>query len=257
MPEADIPFRAAAALRRWLAGREVTEATSHVPGLVAEPLVGCTVETVETFGKHVLLRFDSGHVLHTHLRMTGSWHVYSVGQEWRRPERQAGLVLTCGDRLAVCFNAPVVELLGPEAQHVHPALMNLGPDVLGIPLDVDEIRRRARANPPDRAVGEVLLDQRVVAGLGNVWRCEALWAERHNPWKAVSELSDEELDSLVDTAGRLMGANVGPSRRSVRHRVYGQAGRPCPRCGTLVEARRQGEHSRTAYWCPGCQPRTR
>lgn len=253
MPEGDVLFRTAATLRRWLGGRRISDATSRVPGLGAERLVGRTVDTVEAFGKHLLIRLDSGQVVHTHLRMSGSWHVYPVGQAWRRPERQARLVVTCGDRVAVCFNAPVVELLPPRAEGAHPALMNLGPDVLSDPLDGDEVRRRARAGQADRAVGEVLLDQRVVAGIGNIWRCEALWEERHSPWAPLSALSDEELDALMATAGRLMRANLGPVGRPRRHRVYGRAGRPCPRCGALVQARAQGDHARTAYWCPGCQ----
>ncbi len=256
MPEGDTLYRTAATLKRWLGGREVTEATTTVPGLAAEKLVGQRVETVEPWGKHLLFRFASGQVLHSHLRMSGSWHVYSVGDAWRRPHRQARLVLTCGDRLAVCFNAPVIELLAARAEQVHPALAGLGPDVLADPLDLDGIRRQARARPPETEVGELLLDQRVVAGIGNVWRCEALWSERHHPWTTVGELDDGQLEALVATAGRLMRANLGPVGRSQRHRVYGRAGRPCPRCGTPVEARAQGEQARTAYWCPACQTRT-
>ena len=257
MPEGDVLFRTASTLRRWIGGREVTAATSLVPGVEAERLVGRTVETVDAFGKHLLVRLDSGQVLHTHLRMTGSWHVYTAGEAWRRPERQARLVLTCGPRVAVCFNAPVIELLAPSAERAHPSLRNLGPDVLADPLDLDAIRRRARSNPPDRPLGELLLDQRVVAGIGNVWRCEALWSEGHHPWTTLGELDDGQLDALVATAGRLMRANLSPVGRPEKHRVYGRAGRPCPRCGTLVEARAQGEQARTAYWCPACQPRTR
>lgn len=253
MPEGDVVFRTAATLRRWLGGRQITDAASRVAGLPADRLLGRTVDTVDSFGKHLLLRLDSGQILHTHLRMSGSWHVYPVGQPWRRPERQARLVLRCGDRVAVCFNAPVVELLSPRAEHVHPSLMNLGPDVLADPIDAPEIRRRARANGAERAVGEVLLDQRVVAGIGNIWRCEALWTEGHNPWTPLSSLSDDQLDALMDTASRLMRANLGPVGRPERHQVYGRAGQPCPRCGTLVQARPQGHHARTAYWCPGCQ----
>lgn len=265
MPEGDVLFRTAATLRRWIGGREITDAVSRVPGLAAERLVGRTVDSVDAFGKHLLVRLDSGQVLHTHLRMTGSWHVYSAGEAWQRPERQARVVLTCGARVAVCFNAPVIELLAPRAEHAHPSLANLGPDVLTVPLDLDTIRRRARAGPPGRALGELLLDQRVVAGIGNVWRCEALWTESLHPWTAVGEIDDGRLDDLMATAGRLMRANLGPaggSRRSGHagqaetHQVYGRAGRPCPRCATLIEARPQGEHARTAYWCPGCQPRT-
>ena len=268
MPEGDTLFRTAASLHRWLAGREVTAASTRVEGLPAGRLVGLTVQSVGAQGKHLLVRFDSGHVLHTHLRMTGSWHVYRAGQRWRRPEGQARLVLTCGDRLAVCFNAPVVELLAPKAETVHPALANLGPDVLADALDLPEVRRRARALPPDLAVGELLLDQRVVAGIGNIYRCEALFLEGRSPWVPQSALTDDDLDRLVTAARRLMKASVtgrervpagtplaaGPfNPRLLQRYVYRRNGRPCRRCGTLVRARRQGDLARTVYWCPACQ----
>ncbi|MGI9023583.1 MAG: Fpg/Nei family DNA glycosylase [Acidimicrobiales bacterium] len=253
MPEGDTLYRTAATLKRWLGGREVTEATTTVPGLAAEKLVGQRVETVEPWGKHLLFRFASGQVLHSHLRMSGSWHVYSWGDAWWPPHRQARLVLTCGDRLAVCFNAPVIELLAARAEQVHPALAGLGPDVLADPLDLDGIRRQARARPPETEVGQLLLDQRVVAGIGNIWRCEALFVEGHNPWTPQSSLTDTQLDALLLTASRLMRASAGLPRPPSR-RVYGRQGRPCRICGTLVVTRRQGEQARTAYWCPTCQP---
>jgi endonuclease-8 len=157
--------------------------------------------------------------------------------------------------MAVCFNAPVVELLLPGAQSHHPSLGNLGPDVLAAPLDLDEVRRRARAGPADRPLGELLLDQRVMAGIGNIWRCEALFVEGHNPWTPLAEITDEQLDALVSTAARLMRVSVG-SRTGVPDGrwVYRRAGRPCRRCRTPVRSRAQGEQARTAYWCPTCQP---
>jgi len=250
MPEGDTLFRTASTLQRWLAGREVTAATA-----TAAPMVGRTVVKVEANGKHLLMRFDSGHVLHTHLRMSGSWHVYSTGERWRRPPAQARVALTCGDRLAVCFNAPVVELLVPGGEHVHPALSGLGPDVLARPLDLDEIRTRARRRPAEMALGELLLDQRVVAGIGNIWRCEALFLEGRNPWAPQSDLTDDELDALLTTAARIMGrSSVGPFSGRSQPNVYGRSGRPCRRCRALVRSRRQGEQARTAYWCPSCQP---
>ena len=249
MPEGDTLFRAAATLHTWLAGREVTAATAP-----ATPMVGRTVERVEADGKHLLMRFDSGHVLHSHMRMTGSWHVYRTGERWRRPTREARVVLTCGERLAVCFNAPVVELLAPGGDQIHPALTRLGPDVLDRPLDLDEIRRRARSRPPATPLGELLLDQRVVAGIGNIWRAESLFLEGRSPWAPVSTLSDDELDALVSTAGRIMRESLGPFTRPPARWVYGRAGRPCRRCRTLVRAQRQGAQARTAYWCPTCQP---
>lgn len=249
MPEGDVLFRTAATMQRWLARREVTDATT-----AAAPMVGHVIERVEASGKHLLVRFDSGHVLHTHLRMTGSWHVYKTGERWQRPASQATVTLTCGDRVAVCFNAPVVELLAPGAERNHPSLAALGPDVLGRPLDLDEIRRRARQRPPDTPLGELLLDQGVVAGIGNIWRSEALFLEGRSPWAPASSLTDEELDALISTAARIMGESLGPFTGRPRREVYRRRGRPCRRCGTPVESRAQGEQARTAYWCPTCQP---
>jgi endonuclease-8 len=249
MPEGDVLFRTAATLQKWLAGREVTAATA-----TAAPMVGRTVEKVEANGKHLLVRFDSGHVLHTHLRMTGSWHVYRTGERWQRPASQARVSLTCGSRMAVCFNAPIVELLVPGGEQNHPSLSGLGPDVLQRPLDLDEVRRRARRRPPATPLGELLLDQRVVAGIGNIWRCEAMYLEGRNPWAAVSTLDDGELDALVATAARIMGESLGPFTGRPPRWVYRRAGQPCRRCGTAVRSRPQGEQARTAYWCPSCQP---
>ncbi len=223
-------------------------------GLPAAKLVGQTVESVEAQGKHLLMRLDSGQVLHSHMKMNGSWHVYRDGERWRKPAAQARLVLIAGERVAVCFNAPVVELLQTRAEAAHPALRNLGPDVLAQPIDVDEIRRRARASPRGTPLGELLLDQRVAAGLGNIWRCEALFVEGHSPWTPVSALSDDQLDALYHTGSRLMGAQR-TGRPDLRRWVYDRAGRPCRRCGALIQARRERtELARTAYWCPQCQP---
>jgi len=242
-------------MHRWLAGREITAATARVPGFPAARLVGRQIDAVDAWGKNLMIRLDDDQVVHTHLRMTGSWHVYPVGQPWRRPEREARLTLTCGDRVAVCFNAPVVELLRPGAERRHRALGNLGPDVLVQPLDLAEVRRRARAGPPQRPLGELLLDQRVLSGIGNIWRCEALFVEGHNPWTPVSAVTDEQLDVLVSRSGRLMRASV-ESRTGVPgpRWVYRRAGQPCRRCRTPVRSRGQGEQARTAYWCPACQP---
>lgn len=227
----------------------MTEATG-----AALPMVGETVDKVQSNGKHLLIRFGSGHVLHTHLRMTGSWHVYSAGERWQRPAAQARVTLTCGNRVAVCFNAPVVELLQPGAEANHPSLSGLGPDILVRPPDLDEIRRRARRGPSETALGELLLDQRVVAGIGNIWRCEALFLEGRSPWAPVSSLTDAELDALVSRAATIMGDSLGPSTRRPQRWVYRRTGQGCRRCGTPIRSRAQGEQARVAYWCPTCQP---
>jgi endonuclease VIII len=254
MPEGDTIFRTAETLRRWLGGREITAARSRVYGFPALRLVGMRVDSVEARGKHLLFRLDGGQVLHTHLRMSGSWHVYPLDRPWRRPESQARLVLEAGDRVAVCFNAPVVELLQPQAESVHPSLGRLGPDVLADDLDLDEVRRRARTRPPDLVLGELLLDQQVVSGIGNIWRSEALFRQGRNPWTERQKLTDDDLDALVTTASSLMRASAVGEAHAHDHWVYKRAGQPCRKCGTRIESRRQGEQARTAYWCPACQP---
>ncbi|MGH9225857.1 MAG: Fpg/Nei family DNA glycosylase, partial [Acidimicrobiales bacterium] len=242
-------------MHRWLAGRTITAAETKVAGFPAQRLVGQTVDRVEAQGKHLLIRLDSGQTVHSHMKMTGSWHVYRAGDRWRKPGSQARLTVTCGDRLAVCFNAPVVELLQPRAEALHPGLAGLGPDVLVDPFDTDEVVRRGRRSPPDLPLGELLLDQRVVAGIGNIWRCESLFADRVNPWTPQSALTDDALRHLVLTASRLMRAQLGPWQGpGPQHKVYKRNGRPCRRCGTTVQSRRTGENARTVYWCPTCQP---
>jgi endonuclease-8 len=218
-------------------------------------IIGRRVETVEARAKHLLVRFDSGTVLHTHMRMTGSWHVYRAGERWRKPGEQARLVLETGDRLAVCFNAPVIELLTAPGERVHPALSSLGPDVLVEPLDLSEVRRRSSTRPGDLPVGELLLDQRIVSGIGNIYRCESLFVERVSPWTPRQALDDETLDALVSTAATLMRSNLEPGRRWYAPRVYGRTGRPCLRCRHPVRSARLGEQPRTIYWCDTCQPR--
>jgi len=265
MPEGDTIFRTAASLRRWIEGRVVTAATSAAGGPPVQRVVGCKVEAVETRGKHLLVRFSSGDVLHTHMRMTGAWHVYPAGQQWRRPAWQARVVLTCGDRLAVCFNAPVVELLAPGGVQMHGAIRELGPDVLAADFDVDEVLRRAARRPPDYTLGELLLDQQVLSGLGNIYRCEALFAAGHNPWTPRTAVDDAALRELVVTGARLIRANVARGTTMDREFqvgvagpaapwVYRRAGRACRRCHSTIARGHLGAQPRSVYWCPGCQP---
>lgn len=262
MPEGDTIFRTARSLRQWIGGREITGARSQRARVAPERLVGRTVEAVEARAKHLLIRLSSGDVVHTHMRMDGSWHVYSFGERWRKPGWQARLVLEAGDRVAVCFEAPVVELLGPGEEARHPALSRLGPDVLVDPLDLGEVRRRASTRPADLPVGVLLLDQQVVSGIGNIYRCESLFARRLHPSVPRSAVPDAELDLLVSTASRLMRSNLEASRGFGRDFgggpdrpwVYGRAGRPCARCRTPIEAAMIGEEARQVWWCPACQP---
>lgn len=235
-------------MQRWIVGRQVTGAASMA--VQAERLVGDEVDEVEARGKHLLIRFAGGLTLHTHMRMTGAWHVYRAGDRWRKPRHQARIVLECGDHVAVCFNAPVIELLPTRTEYTHPNLAGLGPDVLKPPVDIAEVRRRAAEQPGAVPIGDVLLDQRIVAGIGNIWRCETLFMCGVHPDAPQGRV---DVGELVRTAARLMQAKV---RLGVTYRpnVYNRAGRPCVRCGTPIESARTGRHARTAYWCPSCQP---
>jgi endonuclease VIII len=251
VPEGDTIWRTAAALRRRLAGRVVLRARP----VALAALEGRRVEAVEATGKHLLVRFSAppgerAPVLHSHMRMTGSWHLYAPGESWRKPVHRARAVLEVEDAVAVCFNAPVVELVREDGA----ALGHLGPDILAPDVDLDAVVGRAR-DDPDRPLGELLLDQRVCAGIGNIYKCDSLWQLRLDPWSAVGALDEAELRRLYTTVRGLMLASrdhrgLGPVRRP---RVHARAHRPCPRCGTPVEVRPQGAHGRLTYFCPGCQ----
>ena len=250
MPEGDTIWRTAALLRDALAGKQITEARPQS----LSRLNGATVTAVEPAGKHLVIRFDNGYSLHSHMRMRGIWHVYKPGERWHRPEWRLKALLATHDSMAACFDAPIVELI----RNVNERVGHLGPDILTDDWSVTEVIKRAR-QLNDLAVGELLLDQRVTAGIGNVYRCEALWQERTDPWKKTRDLSDEQLAKLFEVARKAMRANLTTNtwRRSFpgygRGAVHGRAGRPCPRCGTLIQSKGMGENPRTVYWCSRCQ----
>ena len=230
-------------------------------------IVGREIAAVEALGKNLLLRFDNGLEIRTHLRMNGSWHRYRPGERWRRPPSRARLVIEVPGAVAVCFDAPVVELFETRAESVHPSLSRLGPDLLSPEFDAREVLRRLRA--PERAtleVGVVLVDQRAMAGVGNIWKNETLWAERVSPFSVVADVDDETLVRLIATAQRLLNASArgrrsperattaGEGRAPGPLQAYGRGGRPCRRCGTPVAVAPQGtDLPRTTYWCPTCQ----
>ena len=239
MPEGDALRRAADRLQ-VLVGQRVAVETPHpraaVKGL-AERLDGHVLEAVDAVGKNLLLRFDGGLVLHSHLRMTGRWRVdprgaRRVGRPW--------LVLRGDTHEGVLWNGPVLELRRDAVSH-------LGPDILDAVPDLAPFR----AQPPARQIGDVLLDQRVVAGIGNLWKAEALWAARVSPWRPLADVTDDELRATLEAAHRLMRTSVEGARPL--RRCYRRAGRPCPRCSTLIRSYPQGDDARTAYWCPNCQ----
>jgi endonuclease-8 len=258
VPEGDTIFRTARTLDRWLAGRVVTAVGGRGLGPHGESLVGATIVRVEARAKHLMIHLADGRVVHSHMRMSGSWHVYPAGERWRRPASQARLVIEAGDRHAVCFNAPVIELLGAHDLDGHPALRGLGPDVLVDPLDLVEIRRRARLLPSTTVIGDVLLDQQVVSGIGNIYRCEALFVAKLDPGAPIGAIVDPVLDHVVTIAADMLRSNVGRIGRDFgggpdHPYVYGRTGRPCRRCRAPVVARRLGRHARRVYWCAGCQ----
>jgi endonuclease-8 len=243
VPEGDSLARAARRLQ-VLVGERVEVETPHPRAAVkqlAQRLDGRRLLAVEAAGKNLLLRFEEGLVLRSHLRMSGRWQVRPRGSKlFGRP----WLVLRGAEREAVLWNGPVLELDDR-------AVRRLGPDILAEPPDLDAMSGNLRRDPA-RAVGDALLDQRLVAGIGNLWKAEALWEARVSPWRPVGEVSDEEFRSVLEAAHELMTASVDTGRE--RRRVYNRAGHGCRRCGTPIEARGQGEANRTAYWCPVCQP---
>jgi endonuclease-8 len=244
MPEGDSLHRAAQRLQ-VLVGEYVEVETPHpraaVKGL-AERLNGRRLEAVEAVGKNLLLRFDGGLVLRNHLRMKGRWRVGPrgtprVGKPW--------LVLRGAEHEAMLWNGAVLELVGARGAP------RLGPDILGDPPDYETMLARLRAVEQEREVGDGLLDQRLVAGIGNIWRAEALSVARISPWRRLDQLDDDELRSVLEAAHALMRAALDGKRP--QRRVYRGVGRPCPRCGGLVRSAPQGVHARTVYWCEGCQ----
>ena len=256
MPEGDTLFRTAAGLRPYLVGRDVLAARAQGPGPVPQiqRVIGKRVDAVESQGKNLLIRFDGGLELRTHLRMNGSWHRYRPGERWRRPPGRARLVLEVDGSVAVCFDAPVVELFETRAEQLHPSLSRLGPDLLSPDFDAAEAHRRLRS--PERqaiSISAALLDQRA-RGPRQHLRNETLFAERVDPFVAVADVDDERLDRVIATAQRLLTASAGVAPGRAPTRVYRKTGRPCPRCGTPIRsAPLSAEMPRTTYWCPNCQ----
>jgi endonuclease-8 len=242
VPEGDSLARAAQRLQA-LVGERVEVETPHPRAAVkrlVERLDGRRLIGVEAAGKNLLLRFEDGVVLRSHLRMSGRWQVRARGSRlFGRP----WLILRGAESEAVLWNGPVLEL----DDH---AVRRLGPDILDEPPDLDAMLANLRRDPR-RAAGDALLDQRLVAGIGNVWKAEALWHARVSPWREVAEVSDDELRGVLQAAHELMAASVETGRE--RRQIYNRAGRGCRRCGTLIKARGQGDDNRTAYWCPRCQ----
>jgi endonuclease-8 len=261
MPEGDTILRSATRMHDALAGRTVTAFRSPVPALAAAArrhrIEGSVVTAVEARGKHLLVRFSRGFVLHTHMGMTGSWHLYRPGSRWQKPEAMARAVVEAGPVIAVCFVPRVVELLPAESEAAHPSLSRLGSDVLDPARDAAPAVAGLRARGDD-PIGVALLDQTAVSGIGNIYKSEALYLAGVDPFAPVASLDDATLTRIVRAAMREMHRSVasgsaGPDPSRGRN-VYRREGRPCRRCGTAIRMERQGPMRRSTYWCPRCQP---
>lgn len=279
MPEGDAIFRTARALHRALAGKPVVRFETVLPALARvnedSPIPGRHVERVTAAGKHVLIVFapqDADHgrlVLRTHMRMNGSWHLYRAGDRWRRSRGDMRILLATQDVEAVAFTVPVAEFLDERAFRRSEPLRLLGPDLLSDGFDAAEALRRLRSRP-DRAIAEALLDQRTIAGIGNIYKSEVLFLSRIHPETTVERLTDRDLARILATARTLLQVNVTHPRggittyrgfrrsrtagQSDRTYAYGRAGKPCRRCGTPIVVRAAGVDARLTYWCAVCQP---
>lgn len=274
MPEGDTIFRAAATLQRALAGKRVERFESVFPALTRvhddHPFTDATIESVAAHGKHLLMRFSNGYVLRTHMRMNGSWHIYRRGEAWQRSRHRMRVLVATADFEAVGFDIPVAEFIKERAVARHAELSKLGPDLLAADFDRGEALRRLRQRASSE-IAEGLLNQRVIAGLGNVYKSEVLFLCGVNPFARVGGLASGQLECLVDTGRRLLAMNVsgalapmttyvgrrrttGRSAPEERLWVYGRARLPCRRCGTAIAVRKQGADARLTYWCPACQP---
>ncbi len=274
MPEGDTIFRAARALNRALAGNAVVRFESVLPHLTRvhddEPITGRTVTSVKSVGKHILMEFTGGLLLRTHMRMKGSWHIYRPGESWQRPRLSMRVVVGTEDFVAVGFDIPVAEMIKEKDLRRHEELRKLGPDLLAERFDAAGAELRIRARGASE-IGDVLLNQRVLAGIGNVYKSEVLFACGVDPFARVEWLTGDEISCLVSTARRFLRANVSDNlaamttytgfRRTTRRSdpkerlwVYGRAGAPCRKCATPVTIRAQGRDARLTYWCRACQP---
>ncbi len=279
MPEGDTIYRSARALDKALRGKTVTGFETALAQLASvddnEPVAGRTIEKIEARGKWLLMYFSGDLILTTHMLMSGSWHIYRAGERWRGPRRAMRAVIRTADFEAVAFNVPVAKFFTERTLARNSAIPKLGPDLLG--PEAAESQARARMLENIRARGEeevanVLLNQRVMAGLGNVYKVEVCFLCGVHPFRKVSSLSPAEMECILDQSRRLLSENVqggsgerivtytgarrttGRSDTGARLWAYGRQGQPCRRCGTAILMRKQGPDARSTYWCPQCQP---
>jgi endonuclease-8 len=253
--EGDTILRLARTLDAGLVGKEISARTPgprRPAGLPASELDGRVLERVESRGKHLLLHFEGGLALHSHLGMRGGWQLYRDGERWRRPAREAWIALAAEGTEAVNFGGSTMRIAREAQLRRDPRLARLGPDLLADDFDPAETVGRMRAIAPDIELGEALLGQRLVAGIGNIFKSEGCFAAGVDPNRSLTSLADEELVAVLEETRTLMLAAVDSGRQP--DHLYRKAGRPCPRCGTPILSRAQGDSARTTYWCPSCQP---
>jgi len=277
MPEGDTIAYAARRMRPVLEGQVPdvirTPQPRHAMDRWPERLAGRAVAEIRTHGKHLFICFgppaiqagqsradqmssgcyEGDLTIHSHLRMTGTWGVYPPGRRWGRSPRLAWLVLERGGHQVVQFNGPLLELLTESRTRFDRRLAGLGPDVLAAEFDFGRFLARLRADDYTRGIGDALLDQRNVAGIGNIWKGEGCWEAAIDPWRPVASVSDAEARSIIEGVRPRMLASAQTGRMSGEPRVFRRHGRPCRRCGATIRARGQGDDNRTTFWCPGCQ----
>ena len=270
MPEGDTIHDAARRVGAALVGKQIESIEMpqprHALDRWEERLRGRSVRAVDARGKHLFVRFDGDLTLHSHLRMGGMWGVYERGRRWRRGRARAWLVIRTADHEVVQFDGPVLELMTEGRTRFDQRLAALGPDLLAEEFDEGGFIARMRADDPTRAIGDALLDQSIVAGIGNVWKSEGCFLAGVSPWRRLRELSGDDVLAIVRGIRPLMQASAqrggrivtfeprpGAPRREWSTWVYERAGMPCRRCGGEIRARGQGDGNRTTYWCPSCQ----
>jgi endonuclease-8 len=253
MPEGDTIAWAANRIRPVLAGRVpdqiLTPQPRHAMDRWPERLAGRAVTSVDTHGKHLFIRFEGALSLHSHLGMIGRWRVAARQQSWRR----AWIVLRVGQRWVFELDGPLLELMTDARVRLDQRLAGLGPDVLADDFDAEFYLARLHADDPTRPLGDALLDQRNVAGLGNIWKAEGCWEAAIDPWRALSTITDTEALAVIHAVRPRMRESADNGPRTISPRVYRKTGQPCSRCGGTLRARGQGDANRTTYWCPQCQ----
>jgi endonuclease-8 len=274
MPEGDTIFKAARTLHRALAGQTITRFETVLVHLdrvnIDTPVAGRTVTGVAAAGKHLLMTLSGDLVLRTHMRMNGSWHIYRPGERWQVPREEMRIAIETTDWVAVAFRVHVAEFVQASALARHRPIATLGPDLLVDTFDAEEALRRMRTRPAE-PIADILLDQRVLAGVGNVYKSEVLFLARVHPDTTIARLSDDGLRGVIAIARRLLLENVvekpGPSmvtyrgfrrttgrmRPADRLWVYSRGGKPCRTCATPIAFRKSGDAARVTYWCPTCQ----